>query len=99
MTANGYVMDPSPRESGADIDNFDVHLALDGVHLHSGTAKHSFGSVLASFIAYAKNQHPAYPLKAGTIVTTGSLCGLVPVPGPGRVVGSLGIHAVEFDLV
>lgn len=98
-SAFGYVIDPSPRDSGADIDNFDVHLALDGVQLHSGLAKHSFGSVLASFIAYAKNQQPAYPLKAGTIVTTGSLCGLVPVPGPGRVVGSLGIHTVEFDLV
>ncbi len=98
MSSYGYVIDPAARESGADIDAFDVQLSLDGVQLHSGSAKHSFGTVLNSFIAYAKNQVPAYPLKAGTIVTTGSLCGLVPVPGPGHVKATLGSHTVELTL-
>ena len=99
MSAFGYVADPTPRESGADIEACDVHLALDGVPLHMGKARHSFGTVLASLVAYARSQHPDYPLKAGTIVTTGSLCGLVPVSGPGHVVGRLGGHSVEFDLI
>lgn len=98
MSSYGYVINPAERESGADVDNFDVQLSLDGVQLHSASARHSFGNVLNSFIAYAKNQVPAYPLKAGSIVTTGSLCGLVPAPGPGRVKAVLGSHAVEFTL-
>jgi 2-keto-4-pentenoate hydratase len=98
MSSYGYVINPAERESGADIDNFDVQLSLDGVQLHSGPAKHSFGNVLNSFVAYAKAQVPAYPLKAGTIITTGSLCGLVPVSGPGRVKAVLGAHTVEFTL-
>lgn len=94
----GYVIDPTHRQVGADVDGFDVHLSLDGVQLYSAPAKHSFGNVLNSFVAYAKNQVPAYPLRAGTIVTTGSLCGLVPVSGTGRVKAVLGNHTVEFTL-
>ena len=98
MSSYGYVINPTDRDPGADIDNYDVHLSLDGVQIHSGPAKHSFGTVLNSFVAYAKSQVGAYPLKAGSIVTTGSLCGLVPVSGPGRVKAVLGSHTVEFTL-
>ncbi len=99
MSALGYVIDRGPRDPGADIEGFDVRLEFNGAEIHSAPARHSFGTVLASLVAYARNQHPAYPLKAGTIVTTGSLCGLVPTSGPGRVVGQLGAHEVAFDLV
>jgi len=99
MSAFGYVIDPSERDSGADIDNFDVELSLAGKPIYGAPAKHGFGSVLASFVAYAKAQHPAYPLKAGTIITTGSLCGLVPFSGTGRVEARLGVHSVTFEIV
>ena len=99
MSALGYVMNPVHRDLGAEIDDFEVQLSFAGRQIHAAPARHSFGSVLASFIAYAKNQNPAYPLKAGTIVTTGSLCGLVPITGTGRVVGQLGRYSVEFDIV
>jgi 2-keto-4-pentenoate hydratase len=98
MSSYGYVINPAERESGADIDNFDVELLLDGIQLHAGPARHSFGTVLNSFVAYARAQVPAYPLKAGTIITTGSLCGLVPVAAAGRVKAVLGSHTVEFTL-
>lgn len=98
MSSYGYVINPAVRDYGADIDGYDVHLTLDGVQLHSGPAKHSFGTVLNSFVQYAKSQVPAYPLKAGTIVTTGSLCGLVPVSATGRVKAVFGNHTVEFTL-
>ena len=42
---------------------------------------------------------PEYPLKAGTTITTGSLCGLVPTNGIGYVVARLGDETVEFDVV
>ncbi len=98
MSSYGYVVNPAERDLGADIEQFDVQLSLDGVQLHSGPAKHSFGTVLNSFLAYARAQVPAYPLKAGTIITTGSLCGLVPVSGTGLVKAVLGSHTVEFML-
>jgi 2-keto-4-pentenoate hydratase len=100
MSSYGYVINPAEREAGADIDNFDVQLSLDGVELHSGPAKHSFVTVLNSFVRYAKSQVAAYPLKAGSIITTGSLCGLVPVDAAarGRVKATFGNHTVEFTL-
>lgn len=99
MSALGYVMDPTPRDIGADISNFDVELTFAGHRIHFGPTKHSFGSVLASYVAYAGNQQPHLPLKAGTIVTTGSLCGLVPISGTGAVTGKLGNHVVSFEIV
>src|SRR5690606_19244382 len=53
MSSYGYVINPTERDPGADIDGYDVQLSLDGVHLHSESAKHSFGTVLNSFIRYA----------------------------------------------
>ena len=99
MSHLAYVMNPTHREMGADIHNFDVELEFAGQRIHFAPAKHSFGTVQASFIAYAKKQQQHCPLKAGTIITTGSLCGLVPITGTGHVVGRFGNHTVEFDIV
>jgi 2-keto-4-pentenoate hydratase len=99
MAALGYVMDPTPRVLGAEIENFDAELHFAGQRIHFAPTKHSFGTVLASYIAYARNQQPHLPLKAGTIITTGSLCGLVPISGTGAVLGKLGNHTVTFDIV
>ncbi len=99
MSHLAYVMNPTHRDLGADIHNFDVELEFAGQRVHFGPAKHSFGTVQASFIAYAKKQQQHCPLKAGTVVTTGSLCGLVPITGTGHVVGRFGNHTVEFDIV
>lgn len=99
MAALGYVMDPTQRELGAEIEGFDAELHFAGQQIHFAPTKHSFGNVLASYIAYARNQQPHLPLKAGTIITTGSLCGLVPISGTGAVLGKLGNHTVSFDIV
>lgn len=99
MAAYGYVINPMVREPGADLDNFDVTLEFNGKQIYAAPAKHGFGSVLASLVAYATAQRPEYPLKAGTIVTTGSLCGLVPISGTGHAVATLGNHRVEFDII
>jgi hypothetical protein len=58
-----------------------------------------FGGVLNSLIAYAAGRHLPYPLIAGTIVTTGSLCCLVPVGGTGRAEARMGGHRVEVELI
>lgn len=99
MSALGYVTGTEPRPLRDDIDGLSVRLEFAGREIFSGPAKHGFGTVLASLAAYARAQQPDLPLRAGTVVTTGSLCGLVPTSGPGHVVARLGDDRVEFDLV
>jgi 2-keto-4-pentenoate hydratase len=97
MTGLGYVI--GPTRTGGEIDGLQVKLEFGGKTIHDAVAKHAFGTVQASLLAYAGSQHPAYPLIAGTIVTTGSMCGLVSATGPGHVRASLGAQGLEFDLV
>ncbi len=98
MSALGYVIGPN-RALADQIDGFDITVSFAGQQIYAAPAKHGFGTVLASLRAYADNQHPAYPLRAGTIVTTGSMCGLVPTSGTGHVIATLGDQRVEFDIV
>lgn len=98
MSALGYAIGAN-RAAGDRIDGLDITLSFAGEQIYAAPAKHGFGTVLASLIAYADSQLPAYPLRAGTIVTTGSMCGLVPISGTGHVVATLGDQSVEFDIV
>jgi 2-keto-4-pentenoate hydratase len=99
MFALGYVIGTEPRPLRDSLEGATVSLEFAGRPIYSAVPRHSFGSVLASLAAYARSQHSAFPLRAGAIVTTGSLCGLVPITGTGHVVGRLGDDRVEFDIV
>jgi 2-keto-4-pentenoate hydratase len=98
MSAFGYVIG-GRRERGPEIDGATVTLEFAGRQIYSAPAKHGFGTVLASLVAYAREQDPELPLKSGTIVTTGSLCGLVKCSGPGHIVARLDSDVVEADLI
>ena len=98
MSSLGYVIGSS-RAAHDAIEGLTVRVEFAGRQLHSAPAKHGFGTVLASLVAYASHQHPAYPLAMGTIITTGSMCGLLPTTGPGRVLAALGDETVEFEIV
>jgi 2-keto-4-pentenoate hydratase len=98
MSALGYAIGPK-RTLNDRFDDLRIELEFAGRQIYSAPAKHGFGTVLASVIAYADRQQPAYPLRAGTIVTTGSMCGLVPTSGVGHVVARLGDEQLEFDIV
>jgi hypothetical protein len=97
MSAYGYCI--GPRRKDDAIDGLQVRLEFGGKEIYAAPAKHGFGNVLASLRAYADAQQPSLPLKAGTIVTMGSMCGLVPTSGPGHVVAYLGDESVSFDLI
>lgn len=99
MSALAYVVDSKPRAAAADLDNVLTTLEFAGQQIWSAPAKHGFGGVLNSLIAYARNQLPEYPLEAGMLVTTGSVCGLVYIRGTGHVVATLGDDRIEFDIV
>lgn len=99
MSALGYLRSTAPRAAGANIDGAEITLEFAGAEIYRGVAKHGFGSVLASLLAYARSQRPEYLLTAGTVITTGSMCGLVPIDGTGHVVASLTGETLEFDIV
>lgn len=98
MSAFGYAIEPADWERKADLDGLTVDLSFAGKSIYSATAKHGFGGVLEPVVAYAKLSQQPYPLKAGAILTTGSLCGLVATSGPGLGVAKLGGHTVEVEL-
>ena len=99
MSGLGYVIGTEPRPLKDRIEGLTVTLELAGKQIYSAPAVHGFGTVLASVAAYAKAQQPGMLLRAGTIITTGSLCGLVLTAGTGRAVARLGDDIVEFELV
>lgn len=98
VSALGYATDPSDWERGADLTDLDVELSFNGAGIFAGPARHPFGGVLEAVVAYAKLTEQPYPIVAGTVLTTGSLCGLVPVNGPGKGIARLGTHTVEVEL-
>jgi 2-keto-4-pentenoate hydratase len=99
MSSLGYAIGPTRNVLADTIDGLAIRVAFDGTQIYDAPAKHGFGTVLASLVAYARAPHPSFPLAAGTMMTTGSLCGLVPTSGTGHVVAALGQEALEFDIV
>ena len=96
MSAYGYCI--GQRLPSDVIEGLTVRLELAGKEIYAAPAKHAFGNVLASLKAYADAQQPTLPLRAGTTITMGSMCGLVPTSGPGHVVARLGDETLSFDL-
>ncbi len=96
MSSLGYAIGP-PRADDS-IAGLTIHIAFNGEEIYAAPAKHGFGTVLASVIAYSAHQQPGLPLRAGMIITTGSMCGLVPTDGPGHVTATLGDESLEFDI-
>ena len=97
VSAFGYVIGER-HARGSDFAGLSISFERDGERFYDAPAVHGFGTVLASVVAYARAQQPHAPLTAGTIITTGSMCGLVPAAGPGRYIGRLGDETVAFVL-
>lgn len=98
LSSFAYAIDPADWERGTDIDGLDVVLKLDEQEFFRAPARHGFGGVLEALVAYAKLEEGPYPLVAGTVLTTGSMCGLVPVARAGVVRAEFGGHAVTVTL-
>lgn len=88
---DSYVINRStPWPHGASID-FPVSVEIDGEVVHDAPAANPFGTVLAALDAYRKapfDRHGA--LKAGHIITTGTLCGLIPLPDAKTITARMG---------
>lgn len=76
-------------------------VSLNGDSIHCAPAIHPAGDPLLPLMAYANRQSDGVGgLKAGQIVTTGSLCGVLPIRAAGRLEARLDeIATVSVDFV
>ncbi len=83
----GYAIGPEKRNwHDLDLANLRATLTINGELVHDATGGHPTGDPLKPLLDYANAQSDRLGgLRAGQVITTGSLCGLVAVGGPGEV--------------
>ena len=63
-----------------------LKVTMGDAILYDGPANHPTGDVLTWLLGYANDaSRSADVLVAGKLITTGALCGAMPLPGPGKV--------------
>src|SRR4051812_5757253 len=96
------VGDRLPLSTLVEVDGLACRVMLDELSLYQGPARHPAGDPLLPLLAYANEQSDYLGgLRAGQIVTTGSLCGVLPVRAAGFVKAHLdkvGQVAVRFTV-
>ncbi|MFB7146168.1 2-keto-4-pentenoate hydratase [Agrobacterium deltaense] len=92
----GYVTGPAlPLAVLQPGSSFPLKVRFNNQAAFDAAAQHPTKDALTWLREYANDQsRPAASLKAGSIITTGSLCGALEVPGPGEVSVQLGEDAV-----
>jgi 2-keto-4-pentenoate hydratase len=95
------VGDSVPLSALNEVNGLDCHVTLAGQPLHQAAASHPAGDPLLPLLAYANAQSDHLGgLKAGQVVTTGSLCGVLPVRAAGLLearVSQVGQVSVRFS--
>ncbi len=101
MGHGGYFVGPD-LDIGVldDVTGLGCFISLNGVAIYDQPAVHGNGDPMTPFLAWANRQEEGLgPLRAGQLVTTGSLCGGVLSPGKGDVVAKLNpLASVAFTL-
>lgn len=87
----GYVAGADQRNwAGLDLADLRAVLTINGTTAHDAKGGHPAGDPLKPIVDYVNAQNDRLGgLRAGQVVTTGSLCGLIPVEGPGEVAGAI----------
>jgi 2-keto-4-pentenoate hydratase len=87
----GYAFGSDNRQFGdLDLANLRATLTINGEVLHDAVGGHPTIDPIKPLVDYANAQSDRLGgLRAGQIITTGSLCGLVPVEGPGEVTAAI----------
>jgi len=98
----GYVVGESMPLSALDeVNGLDCKVTLDSQPLYDASASHPNRDPLLPLLAYANAQSDHLGgLKAGQVVTTGSLCGVLPIQATGLLkasISQLGQIAVRFS--
>jgi 2-keto-4-pentenoate hydratase len=74
-----------------DLSGLTCFISLNGVTIYDQPAVHGSGDPMTPFLAWANREVELMGgLRAGQVVTTGSLCGGVLSPGKGEIIAKLG---------
>lgn len=102
MGHGGYLLGPEvPFSIFDDVPALTCTVQLDDDVLYERQAVHANGDPLATALAWANRtqETPLGPLRAGQVITTGSLCGGVLAPNPGAIITRLDpVTAISFAL-
>ncbi len=101
MGHGGYFVGPDlDMKVLDDLTGLGCFISLNGVTIYDQPAVHGNGDPMTPFLAWANRKEEGLgPLRAGQLVTTGSLCGGVLSPGKGEVVTKLSpLASVAFTL-
>ncbi|WCK80184.1 fumarylacetoacetate hydrolase family protein [Agrobacterium fabrum] len=92
----GYIRGPAiPLEALQPGSSIPLKLWLNKQIAYDDTAQHPSKDVLSWLCDYANDRtRLVSSLRAGTIITTGSLCGALHVTDPGEISAQLGVDAV-----
>jgi 2-keto-4-pentenoate hydratase len=87
----GYALGSDRRHwQDLDLARLRVTLTINGEIVHDACGGHPSGDPLKPLLDYANAQSDRLGgLRAGQVITTGSLCGLVSVEGPGEVAAAV----------
>lgn len=101
MANGGYVIgDEILSWDGLDLRGLHLSVIIDGKEVHSKPGGHGNGDPLVPVVAYASAQIDHFGgLRAGQFITTGTLCGLIPVATETVIEGRIeAIGAVRLKL-
>jgi 2-keto-4-pentenoate hydratase len=96
----GYFLGPElPKSFLNSIGDMSLEVAIDDTVLYAGLPRHPAGDVVEWLLYYAneKNRSKA-SLVSGSIVTTGALCGALPLSGGGTVEATLGHYKISMPV-
>lgn len=101
MNHGGYVCGaPAAQWRGLDLPKLRCSAWIDGREVHNAVGGHGNGDPMAPLVGFANVQNDGFGgLKAGQIVTTGSLTPLLVMTGAGRLEGEVeGLGRISVDL-
>ncbi|PND17975.1 2-keto-4-pentenoate hydratase [Ensifer sp. MMN_5] len=92
MGNDGYYLGPVfPRAELEEVQSANLKLRVDGAVIYDADARHSNGDCLGWLVDFANRaDRKKDSLRAGVVLTTGSLCGGVPLTTPGVVAVRVG---------
>jgi 2-keto-4-pentenoate hydratase len=98
---DGYVVGASISDVSVEISTLRCRVSIDGTIVHEAVGGHPLGDPLLPLVAYASMPIDQLGgLRAGQIVTTGSLCGIITLDHPAAVRAEIErIGAVSFEAV
>lgn len=97
---SGYVLGPKLEKSVVDTaGGTQLKVTHAGRSIYDGPAQHPKGDVLTWLVDYANDgQRPETSLKAGALITTGTLSGAVELTEPGEIDISFGDTRLSFSV-